>query len=64
VLGGVSASAAGDISNLAKLGGKANKEAFHSQVKDFHLTNAVARASKIMADCSALASSRQTMAAE
>ena len=64
VLGGVSAGAAGDISNLAKLGSKAGKEAFHSPVKDFHLTNVVARASKIMADCSALATSRQTMAAE
>ncbi len=64
VLGGVAAGSASDIVTLAKLGGKAGKEAFHSPVKDFHLTNAVARASKIMADCSALASSRQTLAAE
>ena len=64
VLGGVKAGAAGDIANLAKLGGKPSKDAFQSPVKDFHLTNAVARASKIMADCSALVQSRQTMAAE
>ena len=64
VLGGVSAGVAGDIANLARLGGKPSKDAFYSPVKDFHLTNAVARASKIMADCSALVQSRQTMAAE
>jgi NADH-quinone oxidoreductase subunit G len=64
VIGAVAVSDAGDVAKLGKLSGKPSKEAFHSPVKDFHLTNAVARASKIMADCSALASSRQTMAAE
>jgi len=64
VIGAVAAGEAGDVANLAKLSGKPGKEAFHSPVTDFYMTNAVARASKIMADCSALASSRQTMAAE
>jgi NADH-quinone oxidoreductase subunit G len=64
VLGGISAGEAASIGSLAQLAGTLNKDAFHSPVKDFHLTNAVARASKIMADCSALASSRHAIAAE
>ena len=64
VLGGILAGEAASIGSLAKLAGTLNKDAFHSPVKDFHLTNAVARASKIMADCSALASSRHAIAAE
>jgi len=64
VLGSVAAADASSIATLAKLVGSLGKDGFHSPVKDFHLTNAVARASKIMADCSALASSRHAMAAE
>ena len=64
VLGGIAAGEAASIGSLAKLAGTLHKDAFHSPVTDFYLTNAVARASKIMADCSALASSRHAMAAE
>ncbi len=44
-----------DIRNLAKLGGSTGKAAFRSPVSDFYLTNPVARASAVMAECSALA---------
>jgi NADH-quinone oxidoreductase subunit G len=46
-----------DIEKLAKLGGTPDKAALHSPVTDFYLTNAIARASAIMAECSALAQS-------
>ena len=46
-----------DIANLAKLGGTPEKSAFVSPVKDFYFTNPIARASAVMAECSALARS-------
>jgi NADH-quinone oxidoreductase subunit G len=46
---------AGDIKKLAKLAGSADKAPFRSAHADFYLTNAIARASAIMAACSALA---------
>jgi NADH-quinone oxidoreductase subunit G len=46
---------AGDIRKLAARGGTADKAAFRSPVSDFYLTNPVARASAVMAECSALA---------
>jgi NADH-quinone oxidoreductase subunit G len=55
---------AADIEALAKLGGSVGKEPFRSPVADFHLTNAVARASATMAQCSTLASGRAMAAAE
>ena len=39
-------------------------EAFASPVKDFYLTNPIARASRIMAECSALRHERRLEAAE
>ncbi len=50
--------AAGDgvhIGKLADLGGTPEKSALLSPVTDFYLTNPIARASAIMAECSALA---------
>ena len=44
--------------------GKADKAPFKSPVKAFHLTNAIARASKIMAECAALAAGSAKVAAE
>jgi NADH-quinone oxidoreductase subunit G len=44
-----------DIGYLAKLGGEAGKAPFKSAVADFYLTNAITRASAVMAECSALA---------
>ncbi len=55
---------AGDIAGLAGLGGAADKAAFASPIKDFYLTNPIARASKTMAECSALAAQRHLQAAE
>jgi NADH-quinone oxidoreductase subunit G len=52
------------IEKLAALGGKAEKTPFHSPVRDFYLTNPIARASAVMAECSALASGKLATAAE
>ena len=46
------------------LGGKTGKAAFASPVKDFYLTNPIARASAVMAECSALAKVGFKQAAE
>ncbi|TIW87313.1 MAG: NADH-quinone oxidoreductase subunit G, partial [Mesorhizobium sp.] len=53
-----------DIARVAKLGGRLNKGTFTSPVKDFYLTNPIARASAVMAECSALAKSGFKQAAE
>jgi NADH-quinone oxidoreductase subunit G len=42
------------IEQLAKRGGKTSKERFGACIADFYMTNPIARASKIMADLSAL----------
>ena len=44
-----------DIEKLTKLGGSADEAPFRSAHTDFYLTNAIARASAVMAECSALA---------
>jgi NADH-quinone oxidoreductase subunit G len=46
---------AADIEKVAKLGGTPDKAPLRSPVTDFYLTNPIARASAIMAECSALA---------
>ncbi len=53
-----------DIAKVAKLGGQLNMAAFTSTVKDFYLTNPIARASAVMAECSALAKNGFKQAAE
>jgi NADH-quinone oxidoreductase subunit G len=55
---------AGVLADLAKLGGKTDKAGFVSTVTDFYQTNPIARASAVMAECSALASGRHAQAAE
>jgi NADH-quinone oxidoreductase subunit G len=52
-----------DIHKLAALGGKADKAPFHSSVADFYFTNPIARASAVMAECSAIAHGRSAMTA-
>ena len=57
----------GNFEDVDKLGAKfkaLEKQTFTSLIKDFYLTNPIARASAVMAECSALAQSRQTEAAE
>jgi NADH-quinone oxidoreductase subunit G len=54
---------AADLRRLAQLPGAPDKAAFHSVIDDFYLTNPIARASAVMAECSALAEQRSTMTA-
>jgi NADH-quinone oxidoreductase subunit G len=55
---------AGAFNALAGLGGALERTPFASSVVDFYLTNPIARASRVMAECSALAKSRLPQAAE
>ncbi|MCC0806308.1 NADH-quinone oxidoreductase subunit G [Methylobacterium sp. W2] len=55
---------AATVETLAGLGGEANRSAFVSAVPDFYLTNAIARASRVLAECSSLARTRGLEAAE
>ncbi|PYE35685.1 NADH dehydrogenase subunit G [Rhizobium sp. PP-F2F-G38] len=54
----------GEIAALAQKAGEMTKSAFASPVKDFYLTNPIARASAVMAECSALARNNFKAAAE
>jgi NADH-quinone oxidoreductase subunit G len=58
---------AGDVAGvktLAARGGSVEKGVFKSPVEDFYLTNPIARASAVMAECSKLASGQILTAAE
>lgn len=55
---------ASGLATLAGLGGRLDKGGFVSPVADFYQTNPIARASAVMAECSALASGRLRQAAE
>jgi NADH-quinone oxidoreductase subunit G len=55
---------AADLKALAGRGGTMEKVAFKSPVEDFYLTNPIARASAVMAECSRLASGKMLNAAE
>ncbi|HZT25122.1 MAG TPA: NADH-quinone oxidoreductase subunit NuoG [Pseudolabrys sp.] len=63
-LGEITPGSVADVQNLAKLGGAVDKAGFRSSVADFYLTNPIARASAVMAECSALASASARTAAE
>ncbi len=52
------------IQTLAGRGGSVENAAFKSPVEDFYMTNPIARASAVMAECSRLASGRVLAAAE
>jgi NADH-quinone oxidoreductase subunit G len=52
------------IKTIAGQGGSVEKTPFKSPVEDFYLTNPIARASAVMAECSRLASGRMLTAAE
>ncbi|WP_275790612.1 NADH-quinone oxidoreductase subunit NuoG [Pararhizobium gei] len=54
----------GEIAALAQKAGEMGKSVFASPVKDFYLTNPIARASAVMAECSALARNNFKAAAE
>ena len=53
-----------ELDQLANAGGALSHEQFRSPIGDFYLTNAVARASRIMGECSALRTARRLEAAE
>jgi NADH-quinone oxidoreductase subunit G len=55
---------AGAVQALAALGGQSSREPFVSPIGDFYLTNPIARASGVMAECSALARGAKLEAAE
>jgi NADH-quinone oxidoreductase subunit G len=59
--------APGDIADIQKLaarsGGAVERTPFRSSVEDFYFTNAIARCSSVMAECSALAQGRTAMTA-
>jgi NADH-quinone oxidoreductase subunit G len=52
-----------DIQKLAALGGTPDKAPFVSGVEDFYLTNPIARASAIMAECSVIAEEHPVLTA-
>ncbi|MBR0872463.1 NADH-quinone oxidoreductase subunit G [Bradyrhizobium tropiciagri] len=60
----IEAGKADDVKALAGKGGNVDKAAFKPTVEDFYLTNPIARASAVMAECSRLASDRMLTAAE
>ena len=55
---------AGTMQTLADLGGTPGREPFASPILDFYLTNPIARASGVMAECSSIARGRALEAAE
>lgn len=61
---GIAAGEPAHIAALVKKPGKLSKAPFASPVKDFYLTNPIARASAVMAECSALAKGGVKQAAE
>ena len=67
-LAAIGAIASGDgaaaVQALAGLPGTPSREPFLSPVLDFYLTNPIARASRVMAECSGLARERRLEAAE
>jgi NADH-quinone oxidoreductase subunit G len=62
-IGEIAPGEAADIGRLAAAGGAPDKAPFRSTVEDFYLTNPIARASAVMAECSALAERRTALSA-
>ncbi|MGY3445262.1 MULTISPECIES: NADH-quinone oxidoreductase subunit NuoG [unclassified Bradyrhizobium] len=60
----IEAGNADDVRAQAGKGGSVDKAAFKPTVEDFYLTNPIARASAVMAECSRLASGKMLTAAE
>ena len=54
----------GELADLGKAEGAMSAEPFRSPIADFYMTNPIARASKIMAECSALKNVQKLEAAE
>ncbi|MFO1130977.1 MAG: NADH-quinone oxidoreductase subunit NuoG [Hyphomicrobiales bacterium] len=58
------AAATAELADLGKAEGAMSSEPFRSAVTDFYMTNPIARASRIMAECSALKNVQKLEAAE
>jgi NADH-quinone oxidoreductase subunit G len=52
-----------DVKKLAERGGALDRAPFRSAIDDFYLSNPIARASAVMAECSVLAEGRTAMTA-
>jgi NADH-quinone oxidoreductase subunit G len=63
-VGALEAADPAGIAALAKRGGKADKAPFVNTITDYYLTNPIARASKTLAECSAVAAGTFRQAAE
>jgi NADH-quinone oxidoreductase subunit G len=57
-IGQIAGGEAADVQKLASLGGSADKTPLRSSMADFYFTNPIARASAVMAECSAIAHGR------
>jgi NADH-quinone oxidoreductase subunit G len=62
-IGQIAPGEAADVQKLAALGGSADKSPLRSSIADFYFTNPIARASAVMAECSAIAHGRPAMTA-
>jgi NADH-quinone oxidoreductase subunit G len=51
------------VQALAAFGGTPGREPFESPIMDFYLTNPIARASGVMAECSSIARGRAALQA-
>jgi len=60
----IEAGNAADVRTLAGRSGQVEKTPFKNMIEDFYLTNPIARASAVMAECSRLASGQMLAAAE
>ena len=63
-VGSIEKTSAAAIEALMHAEGVVTKEPFRSAIKEYHLTNAIARASKVMGECAALQQTRHAVAAE
>lgn len=63
-IGSLEAADTGAVTSLAKKGGATGSDPFVAWNTDFYLTNPIARASAVMAECSRLQSQRRAEAAE
>jgi NADH-quinone oxidoreductase subunit G len=59
----VEPSDAGDVRRMAQIEGTPDKAPFAAAIEDFYLTNPIARASAVMAECSAIAEGQRSLTA-
>jgi len=64
VLGAIENSSPSSVEALAQADAPPSKEPFRAAIKDYHLTNAIARASRVMGECASIARRPVAVAAE